>query len=172
MIDISKRETMRLKDMLLLGDPRLHEISAPIRRDELDTVGEWAAGLDSIILQFRKTYGAGRAVAAPQMGVARRLVVMHIDARVVMINPVLSGMSQEMFELWDDCMCFPNLLVRVKRHRACTLRFRDLAWKQHEWHLEDDLSELLQHEVDHLDGILATQRAIDAISFRWRKGPA
>jgi peptide deformylase len=85
-----------------------------------------------------------------------------------MVNPVLSDMSEDMFELWDDCMCFPNLLVKVRRHRRCTLLFRDLEWVEHTWYLEDDLSELLQHEVDHLDGILATQRAIDDRSFRWR----
>jgi peptide deformylase len=93
---------------------------------------------------------------------------MHIDKPVVMINPVLSEMSTDMFELWDDCMCFPNLLVRVRRHRSCTLRFHDLDWQEHTWHLKDDLSELLQHEVDHLDGILATQRALNEKSFRWR----
>jgi peptide deformylase len=103
------------------------------------------------------------------MGIFKRLVCMHIESPVVMINPVLSEMSEEMFELWDDCMCFPNLLVKVSRHRSCTLQFFDLDWKEHIWHLTDDLSELLQHEVDHLDGILAIQRAVDEKSFRWRR---
>lgn len=159
---------MRLDNMLLLGDPRLYEVSLPIRQDELTAIAIWAAGLDSIILQFQERYGAGRAVAAPQMGVQKRLVCMHIDKPVVMINPELTNLSDEMFELWDDCMCFPNLLVRVARHRSCTLTYRDLDWQEHSWYLEDDLSELLQHEVDHLDGVLATQRAIDNMSFKWR----
>jgi peptide deformylase len=160
---------MDLSEMLMLGDPKLYHKSAEIRPDELTSVREWSAGLDSIILQFRKRYGAGRAVAAPQMGIFKRLVCMHIDTPVVMINPQLLELSDEMFELWDDCMCFPNLLVRVRRHKSCVLKFRDLDWREHTWMLSDDLSELLQHEVDHLDGILATQRAIDSTSFCWRK---
>jgi peptide deformylase len=107
-------------------------------------------------------------VAAPQTGIMKRLVCLHIDKPVVMINPVLTDKSEEMIELWDDCMCFPNLLVRVRRHKHCVLHFYDLDWKQHTWSLSDDISELLQHEVDHLDGILAIQRAIDSHAFRWR----
>lgn len=159
---------MQLDDMLMLGDPRLHAVSEAIHRDELPDVAGWAEGLDSIILQFRERYGAGRAVALPQMNVRKRLVCMHVDEPVVMINPELSDLSDEMIELWDDCMCFPRLLVRVRRHRSCTLTFRDMEWTEHTWELADDLSELLQHEVDHLNGILATQRAIDDRSFRWR----
>lgn len=154
--------------MLLLGDPRLHQVCTPFTQEELPEIEEYARGLDSIILQVQERYGFGRAVAAPQMGIFRRLVCMHIDEPVTMINPVLTDLSDEKFELWDDCMSFPNLLVRLKRHKACTLTFRDLNWNEHTWQLEDDLSELLQHEVDHLDGILATQRAIDDKSFKWR----
>lgn len=160
---------MNLDDMLKLGDLRLYDVSEQINRVELLQVRVWAIGLDQIILQFREQYGCGRAVAAPQMGIMKRLVCMHIDEPVVMINPVLSNLSDEMFELWDDCMCFPNLLVRVQRHSSCTLRFRDLHWQEQTMYLSNGLSELLQHEVDHLDGILATQRAIDDRSFRWKK---
>ena len=160
---------MLLQDMLMLGDPRLYQKCDPIEKTELDQVKIWAAGLDSIILQFQAKYGAGRAVAAPQMGIMKRLVCMHIDQPVVMINPYLTDQSENMIELWDDCMCFPNLLVRVRRHQNCILHYKNLNWQDEKRHLEDDLSELLQHEIDHLDGILATQRAIDGLSFKWRK---
>jgi peptide deformylase len=65
-------------------------------------------------------------------------------------------------------MCFPDLLVKVMRHKSCTIRFRDLLFKEHTMKLEDDLSELLQHEYDHLDGILAVSRAVDGHSFTLR----
>lgn len=159
---------MQLSDMLMLGDPGLHLACTPLTPEETGQAEVWAKGLDSIILQCRERYGFGRAVAAPQMSIFKRLVCMHIDAPMTMINPVLSNLSEDMIELWDDCMCFPHLLVRVRRHRSCTLTFYDLQWRVHVWQLEDDLSELLQHEVDHLDGILATQRAIDDRAFRWR----
>jgi peptide deformylase len=73
-----------------------------------------------------------------------------------------------MFELWDDCMSFPNLLVKVKRHKSLTIKYLDENWQTQEWQMTDDLSELLQHEYDHLDGILCTMRAIDEKSFKWR----
>jgi peptide deformylase len=159
---------MHLKDIIQLGDPRLYQVCAPVTKEELPQAREWAAGLDNVILEFRAKHNAGRAIAAPQLGIMKRMVCMHIDKPVAMVNPELYDMSDEMFELWDDCMCFPNLLVRVRRHRSCRIRFRDLDWKEHDWLLEDALSELLQHEVDHLNGILATQRAIDNRSFKWR----
>jgi len=158
---------MHLKDVLQLGDPRLYEVCEEVKESEVASLEPIIDGLANVILEFRAKYQAGRAIAAPQLGVMKRLVVLNIDKPVAMINPVLSNKSDEMMELWDDCMSFPNLLVRLQRHRYCTLKFRDLEWKEQTWDLKDDLSELLQHEVDHLDGILATQRAIDNRSFKF-----
>jgi peptide deformylase len=121
------------------------------------------------VLDFRKIYGCGRAIAAPQIGLMKRIICLNIDKPVAMLNPELSDLSDEEFEIWDDCMSFPNLLVKVKRHQSLTLTFFDLNFEEQTWHLSGDLSELIQHEYDHLDGILATQRAIDNQSFRWKK---
>ena len=159
---------MKLTDILPLGDPRLYQVCEPLQKSDLPEIKKWATGLDGVILQFQQMYQVGRAIAAPQLGIMKRLVCMHIDEPIAMVNPVLYDMSEEMFVLWDDCMCFPNLLVRLRRHKNCRIKFRDLHWNEHDWLLEDDLSELLQHEVDHLNGILATQRAIDDRSFKWR----
>jgi peptide deformylase len=65
-------------------------------------------------------------------------------------------------------MCFPELLVKVMRHRHCTIRYKDLSFNERTMDLEGDLSELLQHEYDHLDGILAVSRAIDGQAFSLR----
>ena len=70
-----------------------------------------------------------------------------------------------MLELMDDCMSFPKLLVRVRRYRHCILRYLDENWEPQEMRMVDDMAELIQHEYDHLDGILATMRAIDNKSF-------
>jgi len=56
----------------------------------------------------------------------------------------------------------------VSRHKSLNIKYLDENWQEQEWHMSDDLSELLQHEYDHLDGILCTMRAIDEKSFRWR----
>lgn len=159
---------MPVREILQLGNPRLLEMCAPLVRDELLSLTTVITDLHDTIMDFRARYDAGRAIAAPQIGFMKRLVYMHVDRPVVFINPILEEMSPEMFELWDDCMSFPDLFVRVRRHRRCRVRYRDLEWNEKIWDLEDSLSELLQHEVDHLDGILAVARAIDGASFGLR----
>ena len=157
-----------LEKILLLGDPRLYETSSPVEREELSSLLPSINELFELIALFRDKYRAGRAIAAPQTGLMKRIICLNMDKSVVMINPVLSDLSQEMFDVWDDCMSFPNLLVKVSRHKSCKLEFYDLNWEKQTWNLEDDLSELIQHEYDHLNGILAIQRAIDNKSYKWR----
>lgn len=158
----------KLSDLLLLGDPRLYETCTPVKKAELPLVKEWVANLYNVMKDIRAKYNFGRAIAAPQLGIMKRLIYMKIEKPVVFINPEFSFMSDEKFELWDDCMSFPNLLVKVKRHKKITLKYLDENWQPREWTMEDGLSELLQHEYDHLDGILCTMRAIDSRSFKWR----
>lgn len=157
-----------LKDLLLLGDPLLYEVCEPIKENDLAKVSEWVADLDNVMKEIRVKYNFGRAIAAPQLGIMKRLVYMNIDKPMVFINPEFTYKSDEQFELWDDCMSLPHLLVKVQRHKKVTMKYRDADWKPRQWTIEDDLSELLQHEVDHLDGILCTMRAIDAKAFKWR----
>jgi peptide deformylase len=159
---------MSIRDILLLGNPKLYEVSEAVKTDDLKDLPAVVADLHDTLLEFRRKYGAGRAIAACQIGFAKRLIYMFIDRPVVFVNPSLESRSQEMMEVWDDCMCFPDLLVKVMRYKSCTIRFRDLSFKEHTMNLEDDLSELLQHEYDHLDGILAVSRAMDGRSFALR----
>jgi peptide deformylase len=156
---------MAVKEILLLGNPRLYEISKAVNEDDLKDLPPVVADLHDTLLEFRRKYGAGRAIAACQIGFAKRLIYMFIHEPVVFINPSLRDLSSEMIEVWDDCMCFPDLLVKVRRHKQCTIRFKDLQWNDRAMTLTDDLSELLQHEYDHLDGILAVSRAMDGRSF-------
>ena len=159
---------MAIREILLLGNPKLLEMCEPVRPDQLKQVEPIIEDLHDTLMDFRRKYNAGRAIAAPQIGAMQRVVYMHIDKPVVFINPVLDLKSAEMMELWDDCMSFPDLLVKVYRHQRCRITYRDENWEEQRMALEGDLSELLQHEVDHLDGILAVQRAIDHRSFALR----
>ena len=161
----------KLNDFVLLGDRRLYEVSEHIEDSERHLVKDWVADLNYVMEEVRAKYNFGRAIAAPQLGIMKRLIYMNIDKPVVFINPEITYMSDEEFELWDDCMSFPNLLVKVKRHKKIIVKCLDENWQHQEWAMEDDLSELIQHEYDHLDGILATMRAIDSQSFKWRVGP-
>lgn len=155
-----------LEDILLLGNPLLYKTSKEVLQKELLGLIESMHGLAGLIVEYRKKHGAGRAIAAPQVGLMKRIIVMNIDKPVFMINPKLFDLSEERITLWDDCMSFPGLLVKVKRHKSCSISYRDQNWQEQLMNFEDDLSELIQHEYDHLDGILATQRAIDNKSFK------
>ena len=157
-----------LKDLLLLGNPLLYQVCEPVKKEELPLVKEWVADLHNVMEEIRTKYNFGRAIAAPQLGIMKRLIYMNIDRPVVFINPELVNLSKELFELWDDCMSFPNLLVKVKRHQSLTINYLDEYWNPQSWDMQDDLSELLQHEYDHLEGILCTMRAVDKQSFKWR----
>ena len=159
---------MTVREILQLGNPQLYNVSKVL--DYLDTndLPGIIQDLHDTMMEFRKKYGVGRAIAAPQIGIMKRIIYMHIDRPVVFLNPTLKDLSKEMIELWDDCMSFPDLLVRVKRHRSCTIEYMDQDWVRQEIKLENDLSELLQHEYDHLNGVLAISRAIDGRSFAYR----
>ena len=153
------------REILLLGNPKLYEVSEKVKREELEDLRPVFDDMFDCIRGIRRDYGFGRAIAAPQIGVQKRLICMLTDKPYVIINPTLEFVGDEMMELMDDCMSFPKLLVRVRRYRHCILRFLDETWVLNEKQMDDDMSELIQHEYDHLDGILATMRAIDNKSF-------
>ena len=154
---ILERKKMAIRHILQLGNPQLYGESVPLLKKEMETVQSVVVDLHDTMMNFREQYGAGRAIAAPQIGVMKRLIYMSIGGvPTVFINPRLKDMSEEMMEVWDDCMCFPDLLVKVMRHKSCRVRYRNQNWKQDSVVLRGDLSELLQHEYDHLEGKLFT----------------
>ena len=140
------------REILLLGDPRLYEVSEEVTRDELEGLRPVFTDMFDCIKGIRRDYGFGRAIAAPQIGVNKRLICILTDRPYVIINPELEFVGDEM-------------MVRVRRHRHCILRFLDENWTPREMQMDDDMAELIQHEYDHLDGILATMRAINNKSF-------
>lgn len=158
-----------VREILLLGDPKLYEISEEVIREELEALRPVFEDMFDCIRSIRQRFGFGRAIAAPQIGVSKRLICILTDRPYVIINPQLEFVGDEMMELLDDCMSFPDLLVRVRRHRHCILRYTDENWQKQEKRMDDDMAELIQHEYDHLDGILATMRAIDDKAFVMKK---
>lgn len=149
------------RTILLLGNPELYEVSEEVKKEELELMEQVRVDLRDTLLAFRARYGVGRAIAAPQIGVKKRVIYRHLDTPVLFINPYLTFPDQEMIDVLDDCMSFPDLLVRVKRYKRCMIHYKDQQWNDNEMELEGDMSELIQHEYDHLDGILATLRAVD-----------
>ena len=153
------------RNILLLGDPKLYQVSEEVKKEELEELRPVYEDMFDCIRGIRRDYGFGRAIAAPQIGVHKRMICILTDKPYVIINPSLEFLGDEKMELMDDCMSFPGLLVRVCRYRHCILRYRDENWEMREEKMDDDMAELIQHEYDHLDGILATMRAVDHKSF-------
>jgi len=157
-----------VEDILKLGDPRLYETCKPVKKEEIPLVVDWVKDLHEAMEDIRKRYGFGRGIAAPQLGIMKRLFYLNLDKPYIIINPEIVHTSEELFELWDDCMSFPNLFVKVKRHQSLTLEYLDENWEKQSWTVDGAISELIQHEYDHLNGVLCTMRAIDEKSFKWR----
>jgi peptide deformylase len=86
-----------------------------------------------------------------------------------LINPEFVYLSDEKFFLWDDCFSFPNLLVKLARSQTVGVRFVDLNGNWQKLNAGGAFSELIQHEMDHLDGILAVDRALDDYSLCTRE---
>jgi peptide deformylase len=110
---LEKGSTMAVRRVLLLGNPQLYEVSSTVTQTELEDMKPIIEDMHDTLMDFKRKYAAGRAIAAPQIGVMKRVIYMHIDEPSVIINPVVEGKSKEMMEVWDDCMCFPDLLVKV-----------------------------------------------------------
>jgi len=154
---------MSARDVLLLGDHRLRQRAAEVIDFDDAVFRDDLAALAATLDAFRKRHGFGRAIAAPQIGVSRRLIAMNLgEGTFFLVNPQIRWTSDEAITMWDDCMSFPELLVRVRRARSLSLSYRDENGDPKSWErLDTATSELLQHEIDHLDGILAVDRALD-----------
>jgi peptide deformylase len=158
---------MPARDILLLGNPILWQPSTPVvpGSPELRTIIQ---DLGATLVEFRERKGFGRAIAAPQIGHLVRVVFLNVGEPHALLNPTIVSRSEEQMELWDDCFSFPDLMVRVRRATEIKLRYQDEHGAEREIVAKNQLAELLQHEVDHLDGVLATDRAIDARAFAMR----
>jgi len=151
-----------VREILLLGNPDLYEKSKILEIEETGLIEQAVNDLHDTLMAYRQRYKAGRAIAAPQIGVKKRLIYMNIDKPIAFINPTLIFPDDETMDVLDDCMSFPGLYVNLKRYKRCIIKYNDMDWNEREMALEGDLAELIQHEYDHLDGILATMRAEDS----------
>jgi len=162
-------------EILLVGDPRLEQVASRVERVD-DDLRVAAARMHVTLDAFRARTGYGRGLAAPQVGVMQRMVVMNMlnappagmgAGPFTLVNPEMTWQSGEWFEVWDDCLSVPEILVRVRRRTSVSVRFRDLDGREQTWErLAPDIAELLQHEIDHLDGVLMAARAYGPDAIR------
>lgn len=158
---------MAAKRILQLGDPALRKVSRPVNHpaDAMPVIQD----LDDTLSEFRRAHGFGRAISAIQIGQAVRVIFCLVDGvRYEMINPEWVWRSPERFSLWDDCFSFPGLLVWLERSSHVRLRYQDPSGEWRELEASGGMAELLQHEMDHLDGVLSVDHARTPFDFATR----
>ena len=156
---------MAIQTVLQLGDPRLREIAAPVANPRALEIAALVKDLADTLAHWRATTGYGRGIAAPQIGLAQRVIFLQLPGTEPwpLVNPQITERSAQKIVVWDACLSFLSIFMQVERHREIKVRYQDLEseWQEIQAGAEKDLSELLQHEIDHLDGILAVDRIID-----------
>jgi peptide deformylase len=156
---------MPIRTILQLGDPILRQKSLPVNDPAAREIRLLAQDLGDTLAHWRETTGYGRGIAAPQVGVLQRVIFLKLPGveSWPLINPEIIERSSEKIVVWDACLSFLSIFMQVERHRQITVRYQDLRGETLEFRAGDDrfLSELLQHEIDHLDGILAIDRLTD-----------
>ena len=164
---------MAARAVRMLGDPMLRSECEPIKQPRSPAVRLVADDLKETLGELKKRHGFGRGLAAPQIGAPVRIVHIEADQPLIMANPQILDIGEEDFWVWDDCFSIPDLLVRVSRAFRITVGFQDLEGARHKMEFEGELSALVQHEIDHLDGVLIVDRpaGIDAFCLRgqWSK---
>jgi peptide deformylase len=160
-----REQVLAVRTVLQLGNPKLREVAAAVQDSATAEIRTLVEDLKDTLAYWRKETGYGRGIAAPQLGVGLRVIFLQLPGEEPwpLINPEIIERSEETIVVWDACLSFLSIFMQVSRHQAITVRYQDLQGVWHEVRAteERDLSELLQHEIDHLDGILAVDRITD-----------
>ena len=164
---------MAVREILLLGHPLLRKKCGRVADWSERTLRKTIVDLRDTLSHVRSSKGFGRGIAAPQIGVTKQIIFLHIDMPMVLLNPRIVSKSRKTMLLWDDCFSFPDIMVKVRRHLGIVVAYQDEHGKKKSLGAEGGLSELLQHEIDHLGGVLAIDRAIDSkhiiLRSEWNK---
>ena len=159
---------MAVRTVLQLGDPGLRVVARPVADPGSAEIRALVQDLADTLAHWRATTGYGRGIAAPQIAAGVRVIFLQLQAEPggvkpepwPLVNPEITWRSEEKMVVWDACLSFLSIFVQVERRREIVVRYQDLRseWKEVRASEERNLSELLQHEIDHLDGILAVDR--------------
>ena len=156
---------MAIRTVLQLGDPVLRKVAKPVSDPATPEIHALVEDLSDTLAHWRKETGYGRGIAAPQIGSSLRVIFLRLPGESAwpLVNPEIIHRSEEKIVVWDACLSFLSIFMQVERHREITVKYQDLrgAWQEVRAGEQRNLSELLQHEVDHLDGILAIDRITD-----------
>jgi len=147
-----------VRRILIEPDPMLHKVAKKVTNLELKLPLTQQL-IDDMFATMRDAPGIG--LAAPQVGVGKRIIVVHVseeDSAYAVINPVLSDFEGEV-EAVEGCLSIPGKVGDVKRAESCTVTGLDRDGKKFSLRADGLLARCFQHEVDHLDGVLITDKA-------------
>lgn len=162
---------MAVRPVLRMGDPLLLKVAEPVH-------AFGTPALHALVADMFDTMAAlnGAGLAAPQIGVSQRVVIFGVEAnprypdaeavpRTVLINPEIEFLTNEMDEGWEGCLSVPGMRGLVRRYTRLRYRGFDVAGGRIEREAEGFHARVVQHECDHLDGILYPMRIHDLRLF-------
>eukprot|EP00123_Amoebidium_parasiticum_P020492 comp5083_c0_seq1/m.1173 comp5083_c0_seq1/g.1173 ORF comp5083_c0_seq1/g.1173 comp5083_c0_seq1/m.1173 type:complete len:255 (-) comp5083_c0_seq1:159-923(-) len=157
----------------LIGDPILQRQALLVPYIHEKKVVQAREALHAGLEKFRRENGFGRAMSANQVGSRYRMIAMNMGKETgpfTLHNPEIVWRSEETFTIWDDCMSVPDYLVRVRRHKSISVKYiNDSGEEKTLSKLNQSWSELLQHEIDHLDGVTMFERLEPCTDTPWGK---
>jgi len=162
---------MSVRPVLRMGHPLLQQVAAPVEQFGTPALRALVTDMDDTM---RARNGAG--IAAPQIGVSLRVVIFEVTHNprypqaepvpyTVLINPVLEPLGAERDEAWEGCLSVPGLRGVVARHSHLRYRGFDVEGNAIDREVTGFHARVVQHEVDHLDGILYPMRVTDMRLF-------
>jgi peptide deformylase len=155
---------MAIREVLKMGDPRLLAVSLPVREFGTPALADLLTDMRDTM---RDLNGAG--LAAPQIGVGLRVVIFGIEFNpvpfTVLINPTLTPLGDAQDEGWEGCLSVPGMRGLVPRYRELRYTGQDAEGNPIDRSVKDFHARVVQHEVDHLDGILYPRRIRDLTQF-------
>ena len=171
MAETMKGERMAVRPVLRMGDPLLLQVAKPV--ETFDT-----SELRELLVDMHDTMAAlnGAGLAAPQIGVSLQVVIFGVGKNprypqaeevpyTVLINPQLTPVSDAMEDGWEGCLSVPGMRGLVPRHKHLRYRGFDPSGVPIDRTVSDFHARVVQHEVDHLNGVLYPMRIRDLRNF-------
>jgi peptide deformylase len=161
---------MALLKIARLGHPVLRQVAEPVPDSEIQSPS-FQTFIDDMIDTMRESDGVG--LAAPQVYASRRLAIVEVKGPhprypnqpevplTVLINPQVVSHSDELEEDWEGCLSIPDLRGRVPRWKSMQIRAQDRTGKVIEISASGFFARVIQHELDHLDGVMFLERMSD-----------
>ncbi|MBL8863879.1 MAG: peptide deformylase [Planctomycetes bacterium] len=145
----------------------------PVLRQVAQPVTEFGAGLARIVeaMFVRMVASKGVGLAAPQVGISQRILVLNPEGErgpddLVLVNPVIRSRTGEETLYDEGCLSFPGIYAEVKRPARCAVAYQDLEGRPQEREFDGFTSRIIQHEYDHLEGVLLVDRMSPADRLR------